>query len=79
MDLITSSKNSLIKHLSKLNASSAYRKESKTFLIEGKKLISEWLKKGSIKTLLIEEGLPTLEKNYSYLSQERPFSQNFIS
>ena len=71
MDLITSSNNSLIKHLAKLNKSSAYRNESKTFLIEGKKLIQEWLEKAPLKNLLIEQNLPSLKDiNPIYLKKE---------
>lgn len=69
MKTITSSNNSLIKHLLKLSKDRSYRKESKTLLIEGKKLISEWLEKNDVKHLYTQEGKePLIESKTIFLT-----------
>lgn len=68
MKTVTSSNNSLIKHLSKLSKDRSYRRETQSLLIEGKKLIEEWLSQREAIQLYVEEGKdPILEKNTIFL------------
>lgn len=71
MEVITSTKNPWIKRLAKLNTSSSYRREEKTLLLEGKKLIEEWQKKSPVKKLFVKEGFSPLgETSPIYLKEE---------
>lgn len=57
MKLVTSSQNSLIKHLLRLQKDASYRKESKTLILEGKKPVLEAAQKGWVKSCILRENL----------------------
>ncbi|MCH9633640.1 MAG: 23S rRNA (guanosine-2'-O-)-methyltransferase RlmB [Chlamydiae bacterium] len=60
MTLITSSQNSLIKHLIKLQKVVSYRKECQSIFLEGKKLVEEACSSLLVKHCFIEEGKNTI-------------------
>ncbi|MCH9633271.1 MAG: 23S rRNA (guanosine-2'-O-)-methyltransferase RlmB [Chlamydiae bacterium] len=71
MKVITSSQNSIVKHLTKLRKDASYRKKEGKILLEGKKIILEALKKHSLKSLLIPENSKPIEgHSFDYLKQD---------
>ena len=69
MKLVTSSQNPIVKHLTKLRKDGSYRREIKSILVEGKKIILEAQKKHAFKNLAIPIGC-SMESDPYYLKED---------
>lgn len=67
MSILTSQHNSLIKHWVKLSLDPSYRKETKSCVIEGKKMVQEAIERGGVKQILVRDDMPLLSKALLFL------------
>lgn len=66
--MIESVNNERIKAYAKLN-DKKYRETSKLFLVEGEHLVAEAVKRGKVKEILLLEGLPSVYKEVTYVTE----------